>query len=96
MSPDDSYIVLGKDGKISAYVGPDATNLVRAKLLKISLGMYAVGLIPTRGMTITKALKMATSYTGKPYKHSQWQKAQADLEVWIREMQAALPVEISQ
>lgn len=92
MSNDDSYIVCDKAGKISAYVGLDATRLVRAKLLRVSLGMYQYGIIPTRGMTITKALKMATSYTGKPYKRTQWQEAQADLAIWISTMNSALPV----
>ena len=88
----DSYIQLGSDGKVIAYVGPDAIRLVKAKLLKVSLGMYPCGIIPTRGMTITKALRAATSYTGVKYKRTEWRKAQEDLQIWIATMSAALPV----
>lgn len=90
----DSYIITDINGKVLAYVGPDATALVKAKLLKVSLGVYQFGIIPTKGMTLTKALAIVTTYTGKRYKRSEWEKAQQDLEVWIKTMHVALPIEI--
>ena len=53
----------------------------------------ACGMIPTRGMTITKMLQRAGEITGKKYKRGQHDAAIADLTVWIDAAKASLPVE---
>ena len=85
----DSHIQTGPGGTM--FVGPDATELFRATMLRSALGMLKVGITPTRGMTITKALTMATRYTGKKYKRTQIEAARDDVKVWCDTMSAALP-----
>jgi hypothetical protein len=90
---DDSHITISQGG--TTFVGPDATNLFRAMTLASSLGLYAkCGITPTRGVTITKMLVMATQYTGKKYKRGDAAKAQADVKLWCDAMKAALPIEV--
>lgn len=87
----DSHIVVN-NRKCSIFVGPDAIIYVRAELLSSSLKLYAVcKIIPTRGVTATKMLKMATGYTGKSYKRGEYLKAANDVKKWADEMKAALP-----
>lgn len=92
----DSEIHINSKRQITAYVGADATNLVRAKLLRASLQMMARTngkLIPTRGFTWKKGLAAATSYTRKPYQGKKSApQAIEDLKLWITAMEAALPV----
>jgi hypothetical protein len=88
----DSYVST-KNGQITTYYRPDARNLFRAKLLRNSIKMYlAVGITPTRGMTITKMLKLATEYTGQTYKRGAGPQALRDLETWLLARQSAMPV----
>lgn len=88
-----SHIVVNKEGRVTAYVGEDSTNLCRAITLKHALKLYAkCGLIPTRGVTITVMLRIAKEYTGKNYKRGQAMQAAEDVGVWIETMRAALPV----
>jgi len=89
---DESRVSVLKDGGI-AFVGADAVNLFRAKMLRSAIKMLAVGLKPTRGFTAKKALAMASEYTGKAYKRGQLAEARADVEVWIHAMESAIPVE---
>ena len=82
-----------KDGKITAYVGYDATQLMRVRMLKGFIDLHKkTGLIPTRGVTITKMFRMAQQYTGQKYKRGEHDRACADLSVWINNMALALPV----
>ena len=88
----DSYIGVNKQNQCTSFVGPDATNYVRAELLASALKLYdKCKIIPTRGVTPTKMLKMATGYTGKAYKRGQYLSAAADVKKWADEMKAALP-----
>jgi hypothetical protein len=90
----DSYIGVNSKGECSSFVGSDAVNYVRAELLASSLRLYAeCKIIPTRGVTATKMLKMATGYTGKAYKRGQYLTAACDVKKWADEMKAALPKE---
>ena len=87
----EDHIAINKHS--TAYVGFDAVMLMRATMLRSSIKLYAAtGMIPTRGVTITKMLAMATEYTGKKYKRGQYAEAQADLQAWIDAMKAAMPV----
>ena len=53
----DSYVEVSQRGVVS-YVGPDATNLARAILLKSALtGWAKFRMIPTRNVTITSMLQ---------------------------------------
>lgn len=89
----DSSITISSGS--TTFAGPDATNLFRAKMLAGSLGLYAkCGMIPTRGVTITKMLAIASTYTGKKYKRGEAAKAQADVQVWADTMLAGLPIQV--
>ena len=82
-----------KAGVATSYNGPDAVNLFRAKMLKASIGLHRkTGMIPTRGVTITKMFAMATQYTGQKYKRGEHLRAEEDLQVWISTMISALPI----
>lgn len=82
-----------KDGKITAYVGYDATRLMRVKMLRSFIDLHKkTGMIPTRGVTITKMFTMATEYTGQKYKRGEHDRAVNDLNVWINNMISALPI----
>lgn len=88
----NSEVIVHKSGSVT-YAGPDATNFFRAKMLSLSIRMYSeTKVIPTRGVTITRMLKMATGYTGKSYRRGQYDLAVEDLRIWIETMRAALPV----
>lgn len=87
-----SRIETGPSGTV-AFVGPDATNLVRAITVKHGLSLYAkCGMILTRGVTITKLLTIATGYTGRAYKRGQAEVAAADMDQWIETARQSLPV----
>lgn len=89
---DDSHIIVNKEGNCSTFVGPDAINYVRAEMLASSLRLYAAcKIIPTRGVTATKMLKMAEGYSGKVYKRGEYVKAADDVKKWADEMKAAIP-----
>jgi len=79
----------------TTITGPDAMNYFRAVQIKLFIGLHIkTGMIPTRGVTISRMLKMATEYTGQKYKNSrpEWERARADMEVWCATMKAALPI----
>lgn len=92
MTVQQSEIIHHKSGGIT-LAGPDAVNLYRAITLKQSLLLYhKIKMIPTRGVTPTVMLTMATEYTGKTYKRGQYEQAATDVDVWVQTMKAALPV----
>lgn len=80
-------------GGTTTFSGLDAVHLFRAAVLKSGLGLLSKGIRPTQGLSLTKALKMASGYTGKKYKRGEAERARADLQIWIDTMKAALPVE---
>lgn len=89
----DSYIGTTK-GQCTSFVGPDAVNYVRAQVLASSLRLYSkTKILPTRGVTISKLLKMAEGYTGKRYKRGAYIQAAEDVRRWANEMKAALPTQ---
>jgi hypothetical protein len=89
---DDSVITFTSGGGMS-FVGADATALYRANMLKVSLELYKkTGMIPTRGMTITKMMKMAKGITKKTYKRGQIDIAIQDVKEWCDAMKAAMPI----
>lgn len=89
---EDSHIV-ARDGKCTTFVGGDAVNYVRAVMLASSLKLYAkCKILPTRGVTISSMLAMATGYTGIKYKRGAYVQAAEDVQRWADEMKAALPI----
>lgn len=87
----DSYIGTN-NGKCTSFVGSDAVNYCRAEVLASSLKLYAKAkILPTRGVSATYMLKMATGFTGKQYRRGEYLKAAEDVQLWAREMKAALP-----
>ena len=89
-TPDNSYIERTR-GMVT-YVGPDATALYRAIMIRHAIAGLQVGIIPTRGATMTRVLAAATSITRKPYRRTHGDRAIADLTSWIEAMRAAMPV----
>lgn len=88
----DSSIHYGKDGHATAFVGPDAIQMYRAACASSAIGLWIkTKMIPTRGVTITKMLAIATEYTGKRYTPAKAQQAVDDLKIWVATMKAALP-----
>lgn len=81
----------------TTYSGPDAVEFLRVKVLQGSIGLYRkTKIIPTRGVTITMMLAMATQITGTVYKgKTKCEAAEADLQTWIDTMRAALPISIN-
>lgn len=91
--PDSSIDVRTNGG--ASYVGPDAVNLFRCATLRASIQLHMrCGLIPTRGVTITRLFAMATEYTGKRYKRGAHAQCVADLDVWIATMKTAIPTTV--
>jgi hypothetical protein len=89
----DSEITYHEGGGAS-YVGPDATLLFRAKVIKGGIQMWQkCKMIPTRGVTISKLLKMASELTGNKYKNTDadYTRAMEELDNWILTMQTAIP-----
>lgn len=76
-----------------AFVGHDATRLFAVTALRSAISLHQkCGMIPTRGMTITKLFAAAKPYTGQTYKRGEHARAIADLTTWIEAMKSALPV----
>ena len=88
-----SSITYDKNGDAVTFAGPDAVELFRVATLKTSISLWVkTKMIPTRGVTITKMLAMATRYTGQRYTPQKAADAVRDLGVWIATMKSALPV----
>ena len=92
----DSSITYSKNGEATSFNGRDAVELYRVASIASAIRLYVkCGMIPTRGVTITKMLAIASTYTGKTYKRGQGQQAVEDLNVWVQTMKAALPHDTS-
>lgn len=73
-------ITLDKDGNPVSFTGESGVDVFRISTLKNGItGYIKFGMIPTRGVTISRMLKMAGEYTGKTYKRGEGEKAVADL-----------------
>lgn len=88
----DSFITLDSNGAPIAFVGPDATELVRAIMLKSALTLWhRTKIITTRGCTITYMIGQLPRYTGRAWTRKELPQAIAALDVWIENMKMALP-----
>jgi hypothetical protein len=91
MQTNDSSAVTHHNGG-TTFTG-DAIHLYRAVTLKSAIKLHkACGMIPTRGMTITKMLGSAEQITGKKYKRGQHDVAITDLTAWIEAAKASMPI----
>lgn len=90
----DSQVTIHKSGAVS-FSGTDAVQLFRALALAQALSLYAkTGMVPTRGITATQLLKLASELTGKRYARGTHAQAGEDVRVWYETMKAAMPVEV--
>ena len=79
----DSYVEV-KSGVYTSFVGTEAVEFLRVKALRSSLiGYHKFKMIPTRGVTVTVMLKLASQITGKTYKRAQILDAIFELEQWL-------------
>lgn len=86
-------ITYRKDGSASSFEGA-AVNIFRAATLAGSIGLWIeTKIIPTRGVGITKMLKIASGYTGKKYTRNGAANAVRDLHEWIQKRKAETPSE---
>ncbi|WCD44239.1 hypothetical protein Lumi_100 [Xylophilus phage Lumi] len=91
--PDTRPDITNHPGGGFTVQGADGIKYFKACTLKGAIKMYALtGMIPTRGVTITKMLALAKEFTGKDYKRGQAMIAHADLEVWCSTMKSALKI----
>jgi len=88
-------ITYNAKGEAIAFSGHDAVHCYRAAVLRGALYLLQNGIKPGRGWTLTRALAMASQYTGKAYKRTQATQAREDLSIWIQTMKAALPMEVA-
>lgn len=75
--------IVNKNGQLSSCTGVDAVDIYRIRTLMIGLKMIVESkgrMIPTRGFTLTKALAMASQYTGNKYKRTEGERAQDELK----------------
>jgi len=89
-------MIIYNEGKATAFIGRDATQLYKANVLYSGLGLLLKGIKPNRNWTVTNTLAAVTPFTGQHYKRSKAEihRARADLSVWIQNMRLALPVEM--
>ncbi len=73
-------ITVNAKGEPTSFNGENAVDLFRIRVLSSGLGLLSKGISPTRGFTLSKALLMATQYTGKKYKRTQVEQAREDLK----------------
>ena len=79
-TPEDHIAYDRETGAARCYNGPKAVDVFRVRILASSIQLHGkTGMKPTRGVTITKMMKMATEYTGKKYKRTDHDVACADL-----------------
>ena len=91
---EQSYLVTNDRGDVTTYIGPDATQLFRARMVRHGLiGWQKFKMKPSRGVTVTRMLDAASGYTGQKYTTKQVSQAIDDMDVWIKTMLTALPVE---
>jgi hypothetical protein len=84
----ESYVSSSSVG--ITFAGSDAVRLYQATMIRSAIGLLQKGIQPTRGYTMTKALAIAGSITGKTYKRTKADQAQADLRGWCDEMSVGL------
>lgn len=90
----ESEITYNAKGDAVSFSGPDAVELFRVACLASAMGLYKTGLRYRGTMSATQALKEAGRYTGQTYKRGEYDRAKADLNVWVQTMKAAIPTKV--
>ena len=84
-------ITYDANGDAVGFHGHEAVDVYRAFMLASHLKLYAKsGIIPTRGVGITKMLALAGHFTGKAYKRGEALKASEDCLAWAQTMKLAI------
>lgn len=84
----NSSIEVRENGGAS-FNGRDGVDTFRAAALASMLGGMAKGL-RFRACTPTRALEMATAYTGVKYKRGEYQRAHDDVAAWVQSNKEAV------
>lgn len=83
----------GNGGAI--YAGPKGVNVFRLRVLAGAIRLYAkCGVIPTRGVTISKMMKQAEADTGKKFKRGAYIEAAEALDLVMRQQAAEVAAEM--
>lgn len=91
---DHTITIDKKTGHVCSFTG-DAVLIYRTALLSSSIKLYHTTggrIIPTRGMGITKMLKLAEEILGKKYKRTELEKCIAHLDIWVQEAKALVNI----
>ena len=79
----------------ASYVGPKGVNVFRLRVLAGAIRLYAkCGVIPTRGVTISKMMKQAEADTGKKFKRGAYIEAAEALDLVMRQQAAEVAAEM--
>lgn len=81
----------------TTYSGATATQLYRGITISRGLRLWQSGIQPSAAWTKTATLKAASQLTGKEYGRGpkELERAIADMDVWVVEMRAKVPVKPS-
>lgn len=73
---------------MTTFDTPEAISRYRAVVCKGALKLFKVGLCPGRGWTKTRAMQMASEFTGKTYKRGQLEVALKDMTDYVANLRA--------
>ena len=89
-----NYILVTGQNCVTSYIGPLATRLFQARVMRsgLSLHVKTKGVLRHSRYSPTKILEFAGAITGKTYGPRQYQQAIADLDSWIAKTSSTIPV----
>jgi len=90
----DNYVQYNAAGEAVSFVGFEAVDLFRARMLASHLKLYAkTGIKPTRGVGLKQMLALASGYTRKRYPNTKAAAIAAaeDVKVWADALALSLP-----
>jgi hypothetical protein len=88
-----SYIRVSRDGVVS-FVGPAATRVYHAMVLRSALKLLCRGIQPADGINLRNCLTSAYKLTGRPYPRSKKAllTAYEDVSDWIEKTRHDIPI----
>ncbi len=82
----ESYIETDATNRPMSFVGEQAVHIFYARALREAIRLHQkTGLIPRRGVTITKMMKQTQRVTGQKFSIHQHEEAISALEKWEAE-----------
>lgn len=87
-------LTYNRDGTLLSAHGRDGVALFHAAVVASAIRLCMVGITPSRGITLTKALAQATQFTGRTYKRKEAAQALIDLAAHIEAKKATIPTEV--